>query len=136
MLTLPELLRQRLEGWASARYPHEACGLLLGRREAELTAIVHVLEARNLDTTLAREHFELDPADHKVAEEFARELGLEVVGIWHSHPDRPARPSALDRAEAWAAWSYVIVSVVAGKVVELCAWRLAGERFAAEELLP
>jgi len=136
MLRLPALLRANLAGFSCARYPHEACGLLLGRRHGETSEAVLALEARNLDTTRAHERFELDPADHLAGEERARTLGLEVIGIWHSHPDRPAQPSALDRAQAWAAWSYVIVAVVAGEVVELRAWRLAGEHFVEEQVAP
>jgi len=29
--------------------------------------------------------------------------GLEIVGVWHTHPDHPARPSPTDRAAAWHA---------------------------------
>ena len=32
------------------------------------------------------------------ADQLARAEGLEIIGIWHSHPDHPARPSETDRA--------------------------------------
>ena len=134
-LELPLSLRSRLEAQSRARYPHEACGLLLGRRSGAITVVTHVLEARNLATTRPHERYDLDPSDHFAAEELARALGLDVVGIWHSHPDRPAFPSELDRTQAWKGWSYAIVSVSAGAAREVRSWRLAGERFVEELVL-
>ena len=90
--------------------------------------------ARNLVAS-AHDRYELDPADHLAAEDEARALGLEVVGVWHSHPDRPALPSETDRRRAWPGWSYVIVAVASGKAAELRSWRLEGDRFAEEEVL-
>jgi proteasome lid subunit RPN8/RPN11 len=135
-LKVPGKLRERLERWARQRYPHEACGLLLGRHERERTEVVEVYEARNLDTERAADRYELDPADHLAAEESARRLGLDVVGIWHSHPDHPARPSDTDLVHAWEGWSYAIVAVDAKGAYELRAWRLERRRFVEEEVVP
>lgn len=135
-LALPQPLREQLAHWAHERYPREACGLLLGRREATRTTIVRALEARNLAPRDVHDRFDLDPADHLAAEKLARESALEVAGIWHSHPDHPARPSTFDRQHAWHAWSYVIVSVLAGVPDELRAWCLEGERFVEQPLSP
>lgn len=135
-LELAEPLRARLGALALARYPNEACGLLLGRRAGTRAEVLEVREARNRETRGARYRYELDPGDLVAAETHARAAGLEVVGVWHSHPDRPAVPSASDRAAAWSAWSYLIVSVEASAVRELRAWRLAGARFREERLLP
>jgi proteasome lid subunit RPN8/RPN11 len=116
-------LRRTLGGWAQRGHPREACGLLLGRWNLADAAIVEAVEARNAAAD-PRRRFELDPADHLAAELRARALGLEVVGVWHSHPDAPACPSALDRAAAWSGWIHVIVSVSTSGVSELRAWRL------------
>jgi len=58
--------------------------------------------------------------------------GLDIVGIWHSHPDHPARPSETDRASAWPEWSYVIISLQRDGVRELRSWRLNGADFEEE----
>jgi proteasome lid subunit RPN8/RPN11 len=136
---LPPAVRAQIEAWAAAVYPHEACGLLLGRAGATAvptvpTVIDRAHLARNLDSR-ARDHYEIDPADHLAAEDQARALGLDVVGVWHSHPDHPALPSETDRQGAWPGWSYVILAVAAGSAAGLRSWRLDGERFAEEELL-
>lgn len=105
---------------------------MIGRRTGAATLVEHVRSARNL--ALAHERYDLDPAEHVVIDEEARALGAEVVGVWHSHPDRPAQPSAADGEHAWEAWSYLILSVTAAGVVELRSWRWSGARFAEEEL--
>ena len=133
-LELSERLRARLEAWSQARYPREACGLLIGRREGRRVRVRHAREARNLEAKRAHERYELDPADHLAAEDLARSLGLTVVGVWHSHPDHPPVPSENDRTRAWEGWSYLIVSVGAGAASELRSWRLAGARFVEEQV--
>jgi proteasome lid subunit RPN8/RPN11 len=61
-----------------------------------------------------------------------------VLGFFHSHPDHPARPSAFDLEHAWPYYSYLIVSVVDGKVAGIASWRLAADRtrFDPEPLEP
>lgn len=131
---LPDPLRERIEACARACYPREACGLLLGRRAAGRLEIVDVREARNLAAERAHERFELDPVDHLAAEEHAAAHGLEVVGVWHSHPDRPARPSAADRATAWAGWLHLIVSVARGEPEGFRAWSLVDGDLVEQQL--
>jgi proteasome lid subunit RPN8/RPN11 len=133
-LEFPAPLRAQLEALACARYPREACGLLLGRRQGGHTSVVEVREARNLCAEGAGRSYELDPAAHLAAEERAQAAGLAVVGVWHSHPDRPAVPSEEDLRGAWPGWSYAIVAVAAGAPDGLRAWRLEGARFAEEEV--
>jgi len=132
-VSLPAALHAELAGVARARYPREACGLLLGRRDGDHVRVLEQREARNLAVTADR--YDLDPLDHLRAEDEARALELEVVGVWHSHPDHPARPSESDRAQAWDGWSYVIVSVSAGAVGEVRSWRLGNARAFQEEAM-
>jgi len=62
------------------------------------------------------------------AEKAARQLSLDVVGWYHSHPDHPARPSQFDREHAWPWYSYIIVSVMGGAPREMTSWRLNDDR--------
>ena len=54
----------------------------------------------------------------------AREQGLNIIGVYHSHPDHAAVPSECDRAQAWPTYAYVIVSVCKGKSVDVQNWAL------------
>ena len=70
------------------------------------------------------------PEDYLMAERRASELGVDVLGFYHSHPDHPARPSRYDLDHAWPFMSYVIVSVRAGVPDAMTSWRLREDRSA------
>ncbi|HEX6736561.1 MAG TPA: M67 family metallopeptidase [Azonexus sp.] len=134
ILQLPPAVRAGLHAQAAAGYPAEACGLLLGVDSDGQCRVARQHPAHNLNRERAGDRFELDPQDYLAAEAAATAAGMAVVGIWHSHPDHPARPSETDRALAWPGWSYVILAVHGGEVVDLRSWRLAGEDFCEEEV--
>jgi len=134
-LVLSADLRALLEGWGCAGYPHETCGLMLGERGNGGIVIHRVVQAKNLNRERARDRYELDPLDFLAADTEARDLGLEVLGVWHSHPDHPARPSETDRAAAWPDWSYVIVSVTGAGAQDVRSWRLNGHNEFEEEVI-
>jgi proteasome lid subunit RPN8/RPN11 len=77
------------------------------------------------------------PDDYRVAEKKAKELGGDLLGFYHSHPDHPARPSQYDLDHAWPFFSYIIVSVREGKPELMTSWRLKDDRsaFDPEELI-
>lgn len=134
VLLLPSEVRSELVAQADVGYPDETCGLLLGFNEATGCRVVLQHAARNVNLERAGDRFELDPRDYLAAEQAAAAMGIMVVGVWHSHPDHPARPSETDRALAWPGWSYLIMSVTAGGVLDLRSWRLAGHDFYEEEV--
>ncbi|HEX2252922.1 MAG TPA: M67 family metallopeptidase [Thermoanaerobaculia bacterium] len=120
---------------ASATYPEECCGVLVGR---ELRGIQGVFVERVLSVGNAREEsrenrFLIPPETVLAAQKEARAAGLDVVGYYHSHPDHPARPSEFDREHAWPGLSYLIVSVEKGQAVETRSWRLAEDRSRFDE---
>lgn len=133
-LHLPDHFRTWLEQRARAGYPRETCGLLVGRQSGAEVDVRAVVAARNLNTERAEDRFELDPQAFLEADQAARDAGLELVGIWHSHPDHPALPSATDHASAWEGWSYLILSVDGSGVQGVQSWRLADGKFEEEEV--
>lgn len=135
-LHLSKALQGRLARLARRGHPHEVCGLLVGRVAGECVAVDRVREARNLNQERAGDRYELDPADFLAVDAEARRDGLEIVGIWHTHPDCPARPSSTDLAAAWEGYSYLIVAVAASGEVDLRSWRLDGGRFHEEPVVP
>ena len=115
-------------------YPYETCGLLIGVHSEKQIQVVRVTQARNLNTARPRDRYELDPVDFLAAQRAAQSEGLEVVGVWHSHPDHPAQPSDTDRAAAWPEWSYVIAAVTERGVDRVRSWRLEENEFHEEHI--
>jgi len=92
---------------ASRDAPHECCGLLLGRGDRVVTS----WSARNIAASPAV-RYEIDPQNHFAAVRGARELGVDVIGAYHSHPRSAPSPSPTDLAEALADFLYVILGPV------------------------
>ena len=136
VLRIPPAARARLEELARRGHPLEACGLLLGRAAAGAACAEVVEVAALANLARARARYELDPAEQLACELRARAAGLEVLGVWHTHPDHPARPSERDLRGAWEGWSYVIVSVGPEGVRELRSWRLRDGAFHEEPCAP
>ena len=76
------------------------------------------------------------PRDVLRAERYAREKKLDVVGYYHSHPDDRAVPSQYDLDHALPVWSYIIASVIKGKVADIRSWEMENDRskFNEEEI--
>ena len=83
-----------------------------------------------------RNRFSIDPQAMLQVQKAARARHLDIIGIYHSHPDNPAVPSEFDRAIAWSSYSYIIVSVEQGQATDLNSWTLDEDRqFQPEEIL-
>lgn len=107
-------------------YPAEGCGLLFGTGPSEVVRAEPITNAESDERRAVA--YLLAPGDYRRAEQRAREAGLEIVGVFHSHPDQAAVPSASDIAEAWPGWLYVIVSVEQGRAGLARGWRLRHDR--------
>jgi proteasome lid subunit RPN8/RPN11 len=117
-------------------YPEEGCGVLLGREVGDTRSVERALPFENRREDSRQNRYLIAPEQFLTAEQDGRQAGLDVVGFFHSHPDHPASPSAFDLEHAWPYYSYLIVSVERGRVVDARSWRLAADRsrFDAETL--
>jgi proteasome lid subunit RPN8/RPN11 len=123
-ITLTAAVDAAIRAHGRETFPHECCGAMLGKDG-------RVSEAFRLPNTTdegPRRRFLVRPEDYRVAEQRARESGLDLLGFYHSHPDHPARPSQYDLDHAWPFFSYVIVSVMAGEDKLMTSWRLRDDR--------
>lgn len=145
---------QILQTDAQQAYPHEGCGLLLGvfdpvidqrtlteirllanAWEPELVADLAELSAPGIATPTKSRRYWIDPKDMLAAQRDARERGLSIIGVYHSHPNHVAVPSECDRTLAWSDYSYLIVSVQNGSAVDLQCWQLdAQHQFQSEPM--
>ena len=120
-------------------YPYECCGLLVGRFGAggrkEVVETYPISNAR--EEGAKRTRFLIRPEELLRGERHARSRGLDVVGFYHSHPDVAAVPSAYDLEHAWPTYSYVVVSVRAGRAADLRSWEMEPDRsrFNEEEIV-
>ena len=110
-------------------FPHECCGALVGR-DGHVTAIVAL---PNTTDEGPRRRFMVRPSDYQLAERRATELGGDLLGFYHSHPDHPARPSQYDLDHAWPTFAYIIVAVAAAKAAAMTVWFLKDDRSRFEE---
>lgn len=105
-------------------YPYETCGLFIGEKTDKGWEVCEVTEAENLNKDRAADRFDMDPTAFMKADNRARELKKQVIAIWHSHPDHPARPSVTDIKAAWQGYSYLIAKVTKEGVEVMTSWRL------------
>ncbi len=146
-----------------AGFPLEVCGFLVGYAEGDERIIREAWPVRNAweDDPEARtrlfaereigggaeaadwesagteRRFLVSPREIVECMKRARRSGMDLVGIYHTHPHHPAVPSEFDRDAAWPEWSYMILSLYAGQVRETRSWVLQDETagFSEEEII-
>jgi proteasome lid subunit RPN8/RPN11 len=129
----PQALKQ-IHVHGEAAYPEEGAGLMLGHVDGEVRAVTAILGIDNAREDGARHNRYLITAQDMLhGEQEAMRRGLDIVGIFHSHPDHPNRPSEFDRDWALPWFSYVITSVQSGKALESRSWRLQDDRSSFDE---
>ena len=119
------------------QYPEEAAGLLLGAVDGETRSARRVLPLANVfDSEQRGRRYLINPLDILHAEDEAERLGMDVVGVFHSHPDHPPTPSKFDLDWAVPWYVYLITSVREGIASESRAWKLQDDHSQMiEELL-
>lgn len=109
-------------------YPDECCGFLFGVEDPEENRTVKkILSVDNAKEGDKRKRFLISAKDYLNAENFALENNLNLLGVYHSHPDHPAIPSEQDRVAAQPYFSYVIVSVGNEGASNIRSWKLNDE---------
>ena len=89
--------------------PEEACGLLAGQGE-NVQAVIPVTTALHSPV-----RYRMDPNEQLKAFLEIERQGWELLGIYHTHPHGPEKPSQTDIAEAYyPELVYVILSGQAG----------------------
>ena len=106
-------------------FPDECCGFFFGKEELDGSRIItHIQVVNNSKEGDKRRRFLIAAADYLKAEQFADENNLQLLGVYHSHPNHPAVPSEHDRVAAQPYFSYIIISVLDKKQGPMRSWRL------------
>lgn len=129
ILEVPAGILKRIQAHGEQAYPDEGAGLLLGKSDANVKHVIDILRLANIREGQARRtRYLLSAEDYLQGEAEADRRGLEVLGVFHSHPDHPNRPSEFDREWAWPSFTYIITSVWSGRAADSRAWCLADGR--------
>lgn len=122
---------------AEVAYPDECCGFLYGKDDDTTRKILKAIPVMNSKEGDKKRRFEISAKDYLKAEQYALEYNLDLLGVYHSHPEHPAIPSEHDRVQALPFFSYIIVSVKSGKSTEINSYQLNESReFESERLSP
>ena len=139
MLRLGQSHYEAIRRHGEETYPHECCGVLLGRindadadaaagdTDASTRIVTSIALAGNTRTDSPQNRYNIDPKDLIRIQREGRERSEDIIGFYHSHPDHPAQWSQTDLTEAhWFGCSYVITSVEKGKAVLTNSFELTG----------
>jgi proteasome lid subunit RPN8/RPN11 len=127
------------EAWAEmvahARetYPNECCGAMLGSIDGDSKTVGVAMRLRNAFAGGQAERYELRPEDLLAADREARNRKMDLVGIYHSHPDCGAYFSETDLKNSCPWYSFVVLSIQKGEFDHANSWLPNAEQTAAEK---
>jgi proteasome lid subunit RPN8/RPN11 len=122
------MIRIETEPWAAivahARqtYPNECCGAMLGSLDGETKVVSEAIALRNAFEGAQAARYELRPEDLLAADKAARERGMDLIGIYHSHPDCDAYFSKTDLQNSCPWYSFVVLSIQKGEFHHANSW--------------
>ena len=90
MLHIPRKLAETLIDLAYVGLPGKVCGIL-GGNDGIVTTVIPISNIAGIN-----EHFVMDPGEQFNVMREMKEQGLEMLGIYHSHLENPAYPTADD----------------------------------------
>jgi len=131
MLVIPAEIYRHICLHGIAAYPLEGCGVLVGTRNLEHNTVSAIQTMQNI-WPVERERsyrFRIDTRSWVRLEMQIMDQPLDIIGIFHTHPDSPPIASAHDLE--WAAWpgySYLITTIIEGAAGESRSWALSSDR--------
>ncbi|HJT88603.1 MAG TPA: M67 family metallopeptidase [Bryobacteraceae bacterium] len=122
------MIRIEQEPWAAmvshARqtYPNECCGAMLGTIDGGDKQVRVAVALRNAFQGAQATRYELRPEDLLAADKAARERNMDLIGIYHSHPDCDAYFSKTDLQNSCPWYSFVVLSIQKGEFHHANSW--------------
>jgi proteasome lid subunit RPN8/RPN11 len=134
MIEIANEAAQVMRAHAEACYPRECCGILLGTEANGKRQAALAIACQNAYEGDQKDRFLIDPKDQLAAQKRSRELGFDVIGFFHSHPDEGAYFSQTDLKNHWPGYSNIVMSVRAGQYAEAKCFRVVDfDQSASEE---
>ncbi len=100
---------------AQSTFPNECCGAMLGRVDGDRKLVSLAVPIENAYEGAQAARYEIKPEDLLAADREARAHGMDLVGIFHSHPDCDAYFSETDLKNSCPWYSFVILSIKNGQ---------------------
>jgi proteasome lid subunit RPN8/RPN11 len=117
---------------AEQAYPNECCGAMIGRIEDGGKFVQRAIRLENAFGGPQAARYEIRPEDLLEADRAARRDGLDLIGIYHSHPDCDAYFSATDLRNSCPWYSFLVLSIRSGHFDHATSWLPNTEQTAAE----
>lgn len=125
MITVESAAEKIMNADAVNAFPDECCGFMFGHEDGSGNRVVtEALPITNAAVENRKRRFEIAPKDYMKGERYAADHDLQLLGIYHSHPNHPAIPSEHDRVAAQPFFSYVIISTESDGVKQTRSWVL------------
>ena len=124
MVEISKILNDKIVNIRENAFPNEVCGVLIGKVNNEDFKILDFKVCKNLNEQRSIDRYNLDPRDYMKAQEYAEKKNLDIIGIYHSHPNHPAIASKTDNFRAWPSYVYLIYSIYEEEFKDLTGWVL------------
>lgn len=124
---------QEMVAHAQSTYPNECCGAMLGRVDGAEKEVLIAMRLENSSSGSQRARYELRPEDLLAADKEARRQGLDLIGIYHSHPDCDAYFSKTDLENSCPWYSFIVLSIQKGEFDHANSWLPNAEQTQAEK---
>ena len=103
-------------------YPNECCGAMLGKTEDGAKVVRVGVPLQNAHDGSQADRYVLRNEDLLAADAEARKRGLDLIGIYHSHPDCDAYFSETDLKNSCPWYSFVVISIKQGDFDHANSW--------------
>ena len=94
-IVLAQKEKDKLVTHAISEQPSESCAMLFGKKVGDNWNVKEVFLTQNIDDS--QTNFTISPEELLKGYQIAEKNKLEVVGIFHSHPNSDAIPSSTDK---------------------------------------
>ena len=124
---------QEMVAHARSTYPNECCGAMLGKIDGDAKDVLIAMRLENASKGSQAARYELRTEDLLAADQEARRRGLDLIGIYHSHPDCDAYFSDTDLKNSCPWYSFIVLSIQKGEFDHANSWLPNPEQTAAQK---
>jgi proteasome lid subunit RPN8/RPN11 len=133
MITIDGKAWEMMVAHAESKFPNECCGAMIGNIDGSEKRVTLAVPLENAYSGAQGARYELRPQDLLEADRRARSSGLDLIGIFHSHPDCDAYFSKTDLENSCPWYSFVVLSVKSGKFDHAASFLPNADQTAAEK---